>query len=296
MSITTGIEWTEATWNPWHGCHKVSPGCKNCYMFREKRQYGQDPNAVVRSKTMFTAPLKWVKSRKAPKYCFTCSWSDFFIAEADLWRSEAWDIIRATPQITYQILTKRPERIATGLPNDWGEGYPNVWLGVSCENQAAADERVPLLVDTPAAVRFISAEPLLGPVRLDECAPYTFAGDESNPGVMNAFNAMCYHPATVICAPDKTGTKAGISWVIVGGESGPGARPMHPGWVRSLRDQCHAAKVPFFFKQNGEYVSVSEVEGPGAHHRFPDGATVRRIGKKAAGAVLDGREHKEFPR
>lgn len=263
MAEETGISWTNATWNPWHGCEKVSAGCKNCYMFREKKQYGQDPTRVVRSKTKFYDPLKWVSSddRAAPKYCFTCSWSDFFIEQADPWRSEAWDVIRATPQITYQILTKRPERIPTALPDDWGTGYSNVWLGVSCENQALAGERIPVLLQTPAALRFISAEPLLGPIEM-------------------RLEGWCEN---------------GIDWVIAGGESGPGARPMHPDWARSLRDQCEEAGVAFFFKQWGEFVSVSEMPGEGFHFRFPDGATVRRVGTKAAGALLDGRAWQEFP-
>jgi protein gp37 len=257
MGEETGISWTNATWNPWHGCAKVSPGCKNCYMFREKKYYGQDPTKVVRSKTKFKDPLKWVATGKAPKYCFTCSWSDFFIEQADPWRADAWEIIRKTPEITYQILTKRPERIFDCLPKDWHLGYSNVWLGVSCENREAK-RRLDALRDIPAALRFVSLEPLLEDLGLIDLSF--------------------------------------IDWVIVGGESGPGARPMHPGWARSLRDQCQAANVPFFFKQNGEYVSVSEVEGAGPHHHFPDGATVRRIGTKNTGATLDGREWHEFPK
>ncbi len=136
---------------------------------------------------------------------------------------------------------------------------PNVWLGVSVENQKAADERIPLLLETPAAVRFLSCEPLLGPVSLE-----------------------------------YDGLRE-LDWVICGGESGPGARPMHPDWARALRDQCATAAVAFFHKQNGEYASVSEVEGPGEHFSFPDGATVRRVGKHRAGSRLDGKECKQFP-
>src|ERR1700761_9152752 len=116
MGETTGIQWTNKSWNPWQGCRKVSAGCKFCYMFREKEKYGQNGSRIVRSKTTFTAPLKW----KDPSLVFTCSWSDFFIEEADEWRQEAWDIIKATPHLTYQILTKRPERIGMCLPADWG--------------------------------------------------------------------------------------------------------------------------------------------------------------------------------
>jgi protein gp37 len=278
MGDETGISWTNATWNPWHGCAKVSAGCKNCYMFREKKQYGQDPTKVVRSKTKFNDPLKWVASGKAPKYCFTCSWSDFFIWNADVWRPEAWDIIRATPQITYQILTKRPERITLALPDDWGSGYPNVWLGVSCEDRDAK-QRIDRLGEIPAALRFLSLEPLLEDL-----------------GDINL---------------------SGIGWTIIGGESGPGARPMHPDWARSLRDQCQAAGVPFHFKQWGEWTPGENVErNTGVVHgatwvnerwmfdredlslsdgHRDDEPDLYRVGTKAAGATLDGREHKEFP-
>lgn len=152
MGEKTGIEWTDATWNPWHGCRKVSPGCKFCYMYREKARYGQDPTKVVRSKTTFNAPLKWKDARKV----FTCSWSDWFIEEADAWREEAYEIIRRTPH-QYQVLTKRIERGASYLPP---EILPNMWLGVSVESRRYL-ERVDMLRDMPAAIRFLSIEPLL---------------------------------------------------------------------------------------------------------------------------------------
>lgn len=206
MGQSSGIEWTEATWNPWHGCVKVSPGCAHCYMYREKRRYGQEPSRVARSKTTFDAPLKW----QEPRLIFTCSWSDFFIEEADAWRGEAWSVIRATTHHTYQILTKRPERIASCLPNGWP--LENVWLGVSIENPRFY-WRIELLKRIPSLLRFLSLEPLLSPM-----------------------------PSLPL---------DGISWVIVGGESGPGCRPMRVEWVREIRDQCVKAHVPFFFKQWG---------------------------------------------
>jgi protein gp37 len=206
MGNYSAIEWTEATWNPWHGCLKVSPGCAHCYMYRDKVRYGQDPTDVMRGKTTFELPLKW----KDPKLIFTCSWSDFFIEEADGWRDAAWDIIRSTPHHTYQILTKRPERIANQLPSDWP--LPNVWLGVSVENPRFY-WRIAVLNGIPAAVRFLSLEPLLA--------------------------AMADLPLD------------GISWVIVGGESGPRCRPMKAEWVREIRDRCQQSGVPFFFKQWG---------------------------------------------
>jgi protein gp37 len=206
MGESSAIEWTEATWNPWHGCHKVSPGCAHCYMYREKKRYGQEPSVVARSKTTFDAPLKW----NEPRMIFTCSWSDFFIEEADPWRPEAWDIIRATPHHTYQVLTKRPERIDAHVPEDWP--FENVWLGVSVENPRFY-WRIERLRQIPARLRFLSLEPLLAPM-----------------------------PSVPL---------DGISWVIVGGESGPQCRSMKADWVREIRDQCVSAGLTFFFKQWG---------------------------------------------
>jgi len=220
MGKLTQIEWTDRSWNPWQGCHKVSPACKFCYMYREKARYGQNPTVVVRSKrATFDAPLKWLD----PAMVFTCSWSDWFVEEADPWRGEAYEIIRRTPHLTYQILTKRPERIVSGRPlervcwplpsrvGNWPDPpLPNVWLGVSVESPVYL-HRVDELRGIPAALRFLSLEPLLEDLgQLD---------------------------------------LTGIGWVIVGGESGPGVRPMLPEWVRSIRDQCRAVGVPFFVKQ-----------------------------------------------
>lgn len=221
MGQNSAIEWTSDTWNPWQGCRKVSAGCKFCYMYRDKQRYGQDPAVVTRSSPQtFNAPLKTLHG----PLIFTCSWSDFFIEEADPWRNEAWDIIWQTPHLTYQILTKRPENIARRLPNNWGNGWPNVWLGVSVEDQAAADTRIPILLNTPAAVRFLSCEPLLEKVGL---SPYLRS----------------------------------LQWVIAGGESGYTPRPADPAWFRAMRDQCQAADVPFFFKQHGGSRKVDGVWG-----------------------------------
>jgi protein gp37 len=157
------IQWTDSTWNPHHGCKKISEGCKYCYMYRDKEKYGQDATVIQRSKTKFKDPLTW----KDPRLIFTCSWSDFFIEEADGWRPEAWDIIRQTPHHTYQILTKRPERMMKNLPPDWGDGWDNVWLGVTIENQETI-ARAAILAKVPAKTRFISAEPLLEEVNFLE--------------------------------------------------------------------------------------------------------------------------------
>jgi len=248
MSEQTGISWTGSTWNPWHGCHKVSAGCKNCYMFRDKEQYGQDGNIVVRSKTKFNDPLKWVKKGNPPKLCFTCSWSDFFIEEADPWRNEAWDIIRRTPQITYQILTKRPQRIIGHLPVDWNfGGYPNVQIGVSIEDQKTADERIVklLLLQFQIRTMFVSYEPALAEIDISRYlgkrlpAPYPFL-------------------VPVDCTPPR-----GIDWLIVGGESGNNFRPMNLDWLTSIVNQCKAAGVKCFVKQDsGRF--------PGKQGRIPD--------------------------
>jgi protein gp37 len=167
---TTGIAWTDATINFWQGCEKISPGCKFCYMFRDKKRYGQNPNVVIRSAPpTFNKPLLWAKDREKYahiKRVFTCSWSDFFIEDADDWRDEAWDIIRRTPELTYQILTKRPERIMANLPADFIE-FDNVWLGISGENQEWLDKRMPdFYPNTYARVAFLSLEPLLGPINI----------------------------------------------------------------------------------------------------------------------------------
>lgn len=251
MAETTGISWCDATWNPWRGCKKISPGCAKCYAERDAKRYGQDFRSVVRSKTTFDNPLKWWIGRKMQKNAriFTCSISDFFIKDADGWRGDAWQIIRNTPFI-YLILTKRIERVPQCLPNDWGNGYENVWLGTSAENQKYADERIPLLLSIPAVVHFVSAEPLLGPIDLQlEGRNY---GDPSKGEYLD--------------------------WVITGGES-VSDRKSEIEWFRSLRSQCHRATVPFFFKQFGGNKKVNGVWGGNVldgetYEQFPDMFTV----------------------
>jgi protein gp37 len=274
MGERSAIEWTDATWNPWRGCTQVSPGCAHCYMFRDQRRYGRDPEVVVRAApATFDAPLRW----KEPRRVFTCSWSDWFHEAADDWRDEAWDIIRRTPHLTYQILTKRPEMIAGRLPRDWGrEGYPNVWLGVSVESQRQ-DWRAAWLCQFPAAVRFVSAEPLLGPLWLTRVNPY-----RTSEGRLQAEQRADFLGVDVLEWPRHPpvffvpGARIGrIDWVIVGGESGPDARPMAIEWARRLRDECTDAGVAFFLKQLG---------GP---------ANAKRGG---AEAVLDGRTWTQMPR
>lgn len=248
MGDTSLIQWTDKTWNPWHGCKKVSAGCKFCYMFRDKTKYGQDGSVVLKSKTNFTQPLKW----KDPALCFTCSWSDWFIEDADAWRAEAWATIKATPHITYQILTKRIERAMECLPADWGDGYPNVWLGVSVEDQDAADKRIPLLLSTPAVVRFLSCEPLLGEVQLTH-----IDADKAGHPTYNWINALT-GDHTDMARPCPPVPK--IDWVIIGGESGNdtgqwGFRPCFLAWISKLVNECKAARTPVFVKQMGTFIS-----------------------------------------
>lgn len=245
MGQESNIQWTEATYNPWHGCKKVSAGCKFCYMFRDKEKYGQNGSIVLKSKTKFNDPLKW----KEPKLIFTCSWSDFFIEEADEWRPEVWDIIKKTPHHTYQILTKRPERIATCLPSDWGDGYPNVWLGVSIENQDNVG-RLSYLEEVPAAKRFISFEPLIGELTSE-------------------FVGM-------------------VDWIIIGGESGNNTgywryRECKVEWIENIVGRYQQAAGPntkIFVKQMGTHLSkvlgMSDSHG-GNMDEFPLSLQIREI-------------------
>ena len=240
MGTETKIQWTDATWNPWVGCTKVSPACANCYMFDGMHRYGRDPTVVTRTKpATFRLPLK--KHRNGEyvippgSKVFTCSWSDWFHVDADPWRSDAWDIIRQRPDVTFQIVTKRTDRIAECLPPDWGDGWPNVWLIATAENQEWIDKRMMDLLSVPAVVRGLSIEPLLGPVEIgllgtmpkDICAGYTLVYEL-------------------------------LSWVIVGVESSGqrvgrlGAFFDEIGWMAAAEHivrECADADVAVFVKQ-----------------------------------------------
>ncbi len=217
----TRIDWADTVWNPVTGCTHESRGCDNCYALRmAKRLRGRagypavDPFAITYHYGRLGEPLTWRKPRRV----FVCSMGDLFHPHvAHAIQRKIWTVMGKAPQHRFMILTKRPGRMRAIL--DGWEGYtplPNVWLGVSAEDQAALDERARDLVKAPAAVVFLSLEPLLGPVNLRGLLP---------------------------C----------IDWVIAGGETGPGARPMHPQWALDIRDQCEAAQVPFWFKQWGEW-------------------------------------------
>lgn len=272
------IEWTDRVWNPVTGCTKVSPGCANCYAERMAKRlrgrcgYPQDePFSVTFHKEKIMEPFRW----KSPSKVFVCSMSDLFIADFEYggWIDQVIETIKFTPKHTYIILTKRPARAFEYFKN---KSVPkNVWLGVSAENQQTANERIPILFQIPSAVRFVSCEPLLGPINL--------CGIQSE---SIAFSAL----EKGLLVPEK------LDWVIAGGESGPGARPMHPDWARSLRDQCQAAGVPFFFKQWGEWGIHNLDWGAKKHMVIHEGwPTMSKVGKKAAGRLLDGKEYNEFP-
>ena len=246
MGITTNISWTDRSWNPWQGCHRASAGCKHCYMFREKKMYGQEPEDVhLSTEHTFNQPKsnKW----KDPAKVFVCSWSDFFIEEADMWRPAAWQMIKETPHLTYQILTKRASRILKNLPEDWGDGYPNVWLGVTTENQKTAEKRIPMLLRVPAAVRFLSVEPMLSPVTLWTPEIGEWPTEKPTYPIANVqeYDDWKYWMTRM----------RGINWVIIGAESGYNCgatelrRAMELDWARSLLNQCKHVGVPTFIKQ-----------------------------------------------
>lgn len=340
MSDKTGIEWTDATWNPVTGCAKVSQGCKHCYAERDwARLSAPRPKPNIYTGRNFTdvrchlerldQPLQW----RRPRRIFVNSMSDLFHDDVpDQFIADVFGIMAAARQHTFQVLTKRPQRMrdlllagcmsrfeadaeetAAIYTDEWPLQWPlpNVWLGVSVEDQATADERIPLLLQTPAAVRWISAEPLLGPVDLRFGDPLG-EDDDSSVGCYPCWWRDAGRHEHYI----GEGCGRGIDWVVAGGESGPKARPMHPAWVRSLRDQCAVAGVRFLFKQWGEYGPAvldardDEVE---PWRIYPDGkrawnATesitpretwpkeiMARVGKKTAGRLLDGKLHDEYP-
>jgi protein gp37 len=331
----TEIEWTEETWNPVTGCTRVSAGCLHCYIERtppmrmsHRRFDGPGIGATLPVQLhpeRLDQPLHWRKPRRV----FVNSMSDLFHdAVHEEFIARVWATMAATPQHTYQILTKRPARMRGLLRGLYGGDWPlpNVWLGVSAENQETADLRIPKLLETPAAVRFVSAEPLLGSIDLSAWL---------------AGHCTCSGAGARVPLPPVDGVhwsgcpalrRAGLDWLIVGGESGPGARPMHPWWARTLRDQCYAGGVPYFFKQWGEWAPVGPLYGAldesdydvveQAHmdavayevderrevvqlephgtiadeYQAADGSwLMARLGKKRAGRELDGRTWDEYP-
>ncbi|WP_213287537.1 DUF5131 family protein [Bradyrhizobium sp. sGM-13] len=354
MSDNSTIEWTDATWNPITGCRVLTPGCTNCYAMKlagtRLRNHRSRAGLTIETKAgpvwngkvrfneeWLMQPLGWRK----PRMIFVCAHGDLFHEDVpDEWIDKVFAVMALTPQHTYQVLTKRAKRMREYMTTRWAGHHgcrraemhasllaremsrdkhfwaewplPNVWAGVSTERQQEANERIPDLLRTPAAVRFISAEPLLGPIDLEDIVT---KGD----GYEDHRSAL---ECDVAVEDDEEFGGATVSWVIVGGESGDGARPMHPDWVRSLRDQCDRAGVPFFFKQWGAWIpfydrdrddpdwrNVPQVDnqmGLGAtrFHNLAGGigfhgerlVAMRNVGKKAAGRVLDRSEYSEMPR
>lgn len=244
MVENSAIEWTDHTFNPWVGCTKVSPACDHCYAEGWAKRTGQSHLWTGERRrtagSYWKQPFAWDRKAKTAgriSRVFCASLADVFDNKAPAeWRDDLWNMIAATPNLDWQLLTKRPQNIAKMLPEAWDNGWPNVWLGTTVENQEEADRRIPHLLAVPAAKRFLSCEPLFGPLDLLRTP---------RPG--DTWDWLTGERET---AREKTST-ARIDWVICGGESGPGARPMNPEWVRALRDQCVAAGVAFFMKQMG---------------------------------------------
>ncbi len=296
MGRETGIEWTDSTWNPIRGCTRVSEGCRNCYAEAVAARFS-GPGQPYEGLAKFTIigdgsvearwtgfirlveknledPVKW----KKPARIFVNSMSDLFHPGVTFGMlAKIFDVMARAPQHTYQILTKRPERmlavltcggdpgVAETFEANYGQSWPprNWWFGVSVEDQATANERIPILGRCPARVKFVSYEPATGPVD---------------------FAAACVDPVTL----------ASLDWIIVGGESGSHARPTRPEWVRAVRDLCDGFGTAFYFKQWGEWLprdqrSVNLQPAPESDAEF------HRIGKKGAGAFLDGVLWREFP-
>lgn len=333
MGATTKIEWADATWGPVTGCDSVSSGCLNCYArdlaerFRgvEGHYFEQGFDLTLRPQ-MLDRPLTW----REPKKVFVNSLSDLGHGKIPRpYLAEVFAVMAMTRHHTFQVLTKRagvlrsvlssqtfPDQVyaamtARGFAGERDElewPLPNLWLGVSVEDQAAADLRIPILLRTPAALRFLSCEPLLGPVSLHRYLP-------------NGWGEGCLHNPT--SAPPSRWELPTVDWVIAGGESGKDARPMHPEWARVLRDQCEASKVPFTFKQWGAHApyghgtpttkgqhgplvlvpldgsTATPIRGRGRGRRAAlaeaaDGL-MAKYGKTRAGRTLDGRIWDEAP-
>lgn len=314
MSENSAIEWTDHTFNPWEGCQKVSPGCDHCYAETRNARFAGGtainwgPGAPRRrtSAANWRKPLAWNRNagvfyaqHRRRQRVFCASLADVYDnAVPEEWRMDLYRLIDSTPNLDWLLLTKRIGNARDMLPVSWlGAPRPNVWIGATICNQAEADRDIPKLLEVPARVRFLSMEPLLGPVELS--------------------NVSRRSDAVRVLGQRALG---GIDWVIVGGESGPGARPMHPDWARSLRDQCAAAGVPFLFKQHGDWAPGSGDFGAGRFETaaiaqdgrivcngfdasgYPAGASsadgwamVHRAGKRAAGRLLDGVQHDGFP-
>jgi protein gp37 len=290
MGENSKIEWTTHTFNPWIGCQKVGPGCDFCYAedMMDKRygrvEWGPHGDRVRTASANWRKPLAWNKAATGdgarPRvFCASLAdWADTHKSIPHGWREDLGDLIEATPNLDWLLLTKRIGNADECLGEMFTFYVPkNVWIGITVVNQTEADRDIPKLMDLAVRRRisktFLSMEPLLGFVRI---APWLHDSD-------CRMLATTYEECTC-CEPREVH----LDWVIAGGESGPNARPMHPDWARSLRDQCAAAGVPFLFKQWGEW-------GPSAANTGKGDVLVAKVGKKAAGRLLDGTEHNGAP-
>jgi protein gp37 len=296
MSANSKIEWCDHSWNLVWGCQRVSPGCQNCYAESLAKRYGFDvwgPAKTTERRTMsegyWAQPLLWnAAAEKAGTRAkvFCSSMADVFEDHPanNRERPKLWTLIEQTPMLDWLLLTKRPENMNVMAPAAWASGWPeHVIAMTSVESQEYADTRIPELRRVPAMRRGLSCEPLLGPASFRPKAT----------DALDMLRLMESGDASRLMLLD------GIHWIITGGESGPGARPGHVDWYRGLRDQALAAGVAFHFKQWGEWIAAGQVvEYPTPDrklYRWPDGAYSSRIGKKAAGRLLDGRTWDEFP-
>lgn len=298
MGEKTNIQWTDATISPWDGCTKVGPGCDHCYaeVIADKRfhivKWGVGQPRKKRETFAGNAmKLERKAVREARQLKVFISMCDPFDNEVpDEWRADLFALIRATPNLTWQLLTKRIgnakkmiDRVISTLdighdPAFAAWPWPNVWIGATVVNQEEADRDVPKLLDVPAAKRFVSIEPMLGPIDLKRITTKT---------LYPSLEAIFVRERNALYSGDNDG----LDWVICGGESGKDARPMHPDWARSLRDQCASAGTSFFFKQWGEWLPDSQnptVGGLNPWHAI-------KVGTKAAGNLLDGKAWQQFP-
>lgn len=305
MAENTKIEWATHTFNPWEGCQKVGPGCDHCYAEARNQRFvggtNWGPGAPRRRTSVqnWNLPRKWNREAKAsgtrPRV-FCASLADVFDNAVDpAWRVDLFHLISQTPNLDWLLLTKRPGNIAAMMPSysHTHRSWPNVWLGCTVVNQAEADRDIPKLLALPAKVRFLSIEPMLGPIDLRK-----WIGVEPIIAGLSSYQDQDGFVRQDIGG----GIMDGLGWIICGGESGPHARPMHPDWARLLRDQCKAAGVPFLFKQWGDWAVTDDPEVicsvPTAQRDFLGasiGEAMIRVGKKRAGRILDGRSWDEVP-
>lgn len=347
MGADSRISWCDHTFNTWRGCARVSRACRFCYAERDThhwqptaqlwRRYG--PRQMM-SDQYWKAPLRWNRQAEAAgtvARVFCSSLADVFEdhsvaavhAQQDAARARLWNLIDQTPWLVWMLLTKRPHNVADMVP--WGTSWPaNVWIGTSVEDQARAEERIPDLLSLRAAVRFISAEPLVGPLRLRPqwCAPSAITCTRGGRATVADLAVLAQFGRQL--ANTTTGGRRYLDWVITGGESGPRAEPSHPDWFRELRDQSVHYGLPFHFKQWGQWSLEPAYRPDGAPKQtrfhslandgtlyapgdlaFPNGpryadavraghhtaalTAVYRVGKKVSGRELDGQIWDQYP-